>query len=247
MLEDPAAYLESTNGWKEIASAVANGRCSQSLAVFVPSSVQEFFVTHFAELTLGADSGWKDGTHPDLVMAGKFLTPPTIDECRLIRSELAMHPFAASVRLAVIWEADKLSMEASNSLLKLAEEPPQSAQILFISEEDKLIPTIKSRVWSIHIDLPDELVSPHRPPSAANEWAEFLDGKKKVTPETIYMEIECWIKYLTEKGDYISASKLESMSRIMEQRRLSVPMIQDAVYAVLKEGVPCEQIFGSIW
>lgn len=247
MLEDPSAYLISSNGWEEISSAVAAERCSQSLAVFLPSSMQELFVSRFAELTLGSDTGWKDGTHPDLINAGKYLIPPTIDECRMIRSELALHPLAAHVRLAVVWEADKLSLEAANSLLKLTEEPPLSAQILFVSEEDKLIPTIKSRVWSVHIDLPAELASPHKPPATTAEWADFLDGKKKITTEAMYMEIECWVKYMTEKEDYLTASKLESMSRIMEQRRLSVSMIQDALYAILKEGIPCEQVFGSIW
>lgn len=247
MIEEPAVLLEASRGWLEIKEAVSSGRCSQSLAVIVPSAVQETFVRKFGELLLGDYHTWKDGVHPDLIFAGSYLKAPTIEQCRFLRGELDLHPLAAKVRLAVIWGAEKLSVEASNSLLKLTEEPPAHGYILFIAEENKLIPTIKSRVWSIHIDLPDEIVKPRPHPSLAEEWAAWIESGKKSSPEILYLEIESWTKYLTDRGDYATAAKLESMVRIMEQKRLSVAMIQDSVYAVLKEGIPCEQIFGSLW
>lgn len=247
MVENSSELLELSKGWAEIKNAVSSGRCTQSLAVVVPSAMQEMFVCKFGELLLGAYPTWKDGVHPDLIYAGKYLTAPSIDECRLLRSELELHPLAANKRLAVIWGSEKLSVEASNSLLKLTEEPPLHGYVLFISEEDKLIPTIKSRVWLIHIDLPEEIVKPKAHPISAEEWAEWLDSGKKSSSEILYLEIDSWIKYLTDKGDYATSAKLESMVRIMEQKRLSVPMIQDTVFAVLKEGIPCEQIFGNLW
>ena len=45
----------------------------------------------------------------------------------------------------------------------------------------------------------------------------------------------------------MKAAEMESLIRLMEQKRLSVPMIQDLVFAVLKEGTPYGQIFGDIW
>ena len=95
--------------------------------------------------------------------------------------------------------------------------------------------------------MPEELVKPRRHPSSPDEWAEWIENSKKNSTELVYLEIDSWIKFLSEKKDYRTASALESSVRIMEQKRLSVSMIQDVVFAVLKEGIPCEQIFGNIW
>lgn len=210
--------------------------------------MQELFVERYGKLLLGDSPAWKDGTHPDLVHAGRYLTQPSIDDCRTLQGELGLHPVISERRLAVIWSADKLSLEAANSLLKLTEEPPLHGYVLYISEEDKLIPTIKSRVWSISIELPEELVRSRPHPETPEEWAAWMDNSnKKAGAEILYLEIESWIKHLTETGDFVKAAEMESLIRLMEQKRLSVPMIQDLTFAVLKEGIPYEQIFGSVW
>lgn len=247
MADDANAILENSNGWRELVSAVESRLCPQSIAAVVPSAMQQMFVERYGRMILGDSPVWKDGTHPDLISAGKYLTPPSIDECRTLQGELGLHPLVADRRLAVVWCADKLSIEASNSLLKVTEEPPSTGCVLYVSEEDKLIPTIKSRVWGLHIDLPEELVTPRRHPVSPEEWAAWIENGRKSGAEILYLEIESWIRFLTDNGDYVRASDLESLIRIMEQKRLSVPMIQDLTFAVLKEGIPCEQIFGRFW
>ena len=247
MISDPNTLLVSSRGWVELSAAISGGHIPQSVGAVVPSALQQVFAERYGKLLLG-ENGWNDdGAHPDLVNAGKYMTPPSIDECRTLPGELALHPIMADRRLAVVWAADKLSVEASNSLLKLAEEPPSCGCILFMAEEDKLIPTIKSRVWSIYIDVPEELVKPRPYPAAPAEWAAWLEGGKKNGAEMLFFEIESWIKDLTDKGDFVKAAELETLARVMGQKRLSAPMIQDLAFAFLKEGIPCEQIFGNIW
>jgi len=142
VINDSLAVLEASQGWKEIVAAVGMKRCPQSVAVVLPETIQKMFVENYGKLILGDSPVWKDGAHPDLVQAGRHLEPPSIDDCRTLQGELALHPLVSDRRMAVIWSADKLSLEASNSLLKLTEEPPEHGCILFVSEEDKLIPTI---------------------------------------------------------------------------------------------------------
>lgn len=246
-MTEATELLSASRGWNEISSAAESGRLPQSVAVVVPAALQEVFVESYGKLVLGNDAMWKEGSHPDLIQAGKFQAAPSIDECRLLPGELSLHPLSSNRRLAVVWSANKLSLEAANSLLKLTEEPPEQGAILFISEEDKLIPTIKSRVWSIYIDLPSELISAKPHPNAPDEWAAWLERGKRAGAEVLYLEIESWIKFLTENGDYVKAANLETLVRVMEQKRLSVPMIQDLTHAVLKEGIACDEIFGNIW
>lgn len=247
VIDGSAAILRDSQGWNELVSAVKMKRCPQSVAVVVPHVMQELFVEMYGKLMLGESPVWKEGRHPDLISAGKYLTPPSIDDCRMLQGELGLHPLISDRRLAVIWSAEKLSLEASNSLLKLTEEPPESGCVVFISDEDKLIPTIKSRVWSIHIDLPEEFIKPRPHPESPEEWAAWIENGKKKEAAIIYLEIEGWIKHLTETGDFVKAGNLESLIRIMELKRLSVSMIQDLIFMVLKEGIPCEQIFGNLW
>lgn len=243
----PVSLLENSQGWRELTEAVEDGRCAQSLSVTLPAAMQQLFVERFGKLRLGDGPVWNEGGHPDLIYAGSIAAPPGIDECRKLQGELALHPLQASMRIAVVWCADKLSPESANSLLKLTEEPPEHGCVVFVSEEGKLLPTIKSRVWSIHIDLPEELVKPRPVPVTPEEWAAWLEEGKKSGAEILYLEMDGWIKFLTEKGDYVKAAEVESLTRLMEQKRLSVPMIQDLAFAVLKEGIPYEQISGSIW
>ena len=247
MTNDALDLLEASCGWRDIKSAVGMKRCPQSVAVALPEIMHKMFVENYGRLILGESPLWKDGSHPDMVEAGKHRTAPSIDECRTLQGELALHPLVSDRRLAVIWSADKLSLEASNSLLKLTEEPPEHGCIIFISEEDKLIPTIKSRVWSVKIDLPCEIAQPGPHPASAAEWAEWIAGGKKKEPEILYLEIESWIRHLTVSGDFRRAADLDSLVRLMGSKRLSVPMIQDLTVMVVKEGIPCEQIFGNIW
>lgn len=199
MISDGLALLEASQGWKDVVETVRMKRCPQSVAVTAPEIVQKIFVENYGRLILGDDAGWENGSHPDMVEAGEQLVQPTIDECRTLQGELALHPLISDRRLAVIWAADKLSIEASNSLLKLTEEPPEHGCILFVSEEDKLIPTIKSRVWSVHIEIPVELAQAKPHPNSTKEWAEWIAAGKKKDSKILYFEIEGWVRDLTEK------------------------------------------------
>ena len=246
MINDAISILESSQGWKDITSAVGMKRCPQSVAVALPEIMQKMFVENYGRLILGDSPVWKEGSHPDLRHAGKHLGPPSIDECRTLQGELALHPLVSDRRMAVIWCAEKLSLEASNSLLKLTEEPPEHGCILFVSDEDKLIPTIKSRVWSVRIELPVEIAQAKPYPLFDEEWAEWIASGRKKDPEILYLEIGSWIRDLSEKGKFREAADLDSLVRLMGSKRLSVPMIQDLTYMVIKEGVPCEQIFSNL-
>lgn len=247
MNAETAALIENSQGWRELSAAAEAGRLPQSVGVSLPSVMHEAFVEMYGRLVLGDDGLWTDGAHPDMISAGSRTAAPTIEECRRLQGELALHPLSAQRRLAVVWTADKLAIEASNSLLKITEEPPAHGSILFVSEENNLIPTIKSRIWSVHIDLPEEMTKAVPAPRGAAEWARWMDSSRKPSPEILFLEMQGWARDFASKGDYARASGLDSLIRIMEQRRLPASMIQDVAFAVLKEEVPYEKILGGLW
>lgn len=247
MNAETVSLIEKSKAWLEFSLAAEAGRLPQSVAVSLPSVMHSTFAEMYGKLLLGDDSLWVDGSHPDMICAGSPTAAPTINDCRRLQGELALHPVAAKRRLAVVWTADKLAIEASNSLLKITEEPPVHGCILFLLEENNLIPTIKSRVWSVYVDLPAEMTQPAPAPSSLGEWARWMDSARKPSPEILFLEMQGWVSDFAGKEDYMRASELDSLIRIMEQRRLSAAMIEDAAFALLKEDVPYEKILGGLW
>ena len=83
---------------------------------------------------------------------------------------------AAIRRAAVITEADKMTREAQNALLKTLEEPPADSVLLLASEHpERLLPTIRSRVQTIN--LPKEFKRPE---------TEAVQQVKQVLGGTVY-------------------------------------------------------------
>ena len=74
----------------------------------------------------------------------------SIDQLREIQRELALRPYEAPRKACIIEPADRMSVNAANSLLKTLEEPPGNAIIILLTENaDMLLPTVRSRCQSI--------------------------------------------------------------------------------------------------
>ena len=74
-------------------------------------------------------------------------------------NDLLTTPQFGPVRLGIITQFERLSIEAQNALLKLLEEPPPTVQIvLFARTESTILATIKSRCPVKYFDEPAQLV-----------------------------------------------------------------------------------------
>jgi len=72
--------------------------------------------------------------------------PPTIEEIREASSWLFIKPSSGKGKGIVLDRADEMKKEASNAILKTLEEPPPYGYIILIAQnENRLLPTIKSR------------------------------------------------------------------------------------------------------
>jgi DNA polymerase III subunit delta' len=85
--------------------------------------------------------------HPDV----RWMIPERnkkikIEDIRAVKDMLSLKPFEAPVSVAVIEDAHMMTVEASNALLKVLEEPPGEAMIILISDKKELLlPTVISR------------------------------------------------------------------------------------------------------
>lgn len=86
------------------------------------------------------------GLHPDVLQIepqGAFMR---IDQIRALCNTLALKPYEAGLRLAILKDAQALNPEAGNALLKVLEEPPdRTILILTATQISDLLPTIVSR------------------------------------------------------------------------------------------------------
>jgi len=65
-----------------------------------------------------------------------------------------LYLLSESKKVLLIKEIEKMSFEAQNALLKITEEPPQNTIFFFLSnDENKILPTIMSRVRLIKIPI----------------------------------------------------------------------------------------------
>jgi DNA polymerase III subunit delta' len=120
-----------------------------------------------------------------------------IDEAREARNFLVQFPNASPYRTVVIGDAERMTREAENAFLKIAEEPPAAGLlILVVQDPERLAPTLQSRFQKIYFspmaqkDVAAWLMREHKCPKAKAEtlaarsfgqpglaWALFADER----------------------------------------------------------------------
>ena len=95
-------------------------------------------------------------THPDLAVLSTEGVIIKMDDVRKLVSSSQFSPSVARYRVMVIEDADRMAERTSNVLLKALEEPPpRTVWILCAPSEADLIPTIRSRVRTVRLRVPD--------------------------------------------------------------------------------------------
>lgn len=89
--------------------------------------------------------------HPDFsVLNSEDGKSIKIGQIRLLQEQIAQKPIISNKKIYIINDSDLMTIEAQNCLLKTLEEPPEYAIIfLILSNEAKMLNTIKSRCAKI--------------------------------------------------------------------------------------------------
>ncbi|MCD7825545.1 MAG: DNA polymerase III subunit delta' [Clostridiaceae bacterium] len=85
--------------------------------------------------------------HPDVRFITHEKAGISVDDIReQLVNDIAIKPYSSNHKIYIIPDANKMTEQAQNALLKTIEEPPEYAVILLITENaEKLLPTIQSR------------------------------------------------------------------------------------------------------
>ncbi len=113
------------------------------------------------------------GSHPDLVVIKNEGTIG-IDDSRMISKEISEHPFEAEKRVIIIDNAETMTIEAANALLKTIEEPPPYNHFFIITSSERDIPmTIRSRCTRVPFSL-----------LSTSQLEQYFSREKNIDPET---------------------------------------------------------------
>lgn len=89
--------------------------------------------------------------HPDFIKIEPEGNSIKIAQMRQMQESIYQKPIVSSKKVFIINDAEKMTQEAQNSLLKTLEEPPYYVVIiLIVSNENLLLNTIKSRCLKLH-------------------------------------------------------------------------------------------------
>lgn len=103
--------------------------------------------------------------HPDLqtISCEDDKKNIAVDQIREVIEYVSLTPHSSRFKVAIIDQAELMTVNAANSLLKTLEEPPKSALIFLITHRpEQLLPTILSRCQKTVFSLPT--------PEAADQW-----------------------------------------------------------------------------
>lgn len=135
--------------------SVKNDQVSHAYLFYGPKRLGKGAVARcFAEMLLGKPAE----NHPDVYFVGremdkkeeKMLSEISIGQMRELERKLSLSSFLNSYKIAIIEEAETMSLEAANSLLKTLEEPtPKTVIILLATSISALPQTIVSRCQTL--------------------------------------------------------------------------------------------------
>lgn len=178
--------------WQQCQQRLASGRLPHALLLTGPAGLgkRAFAMRLAGALLCAAPTAEGDacgqcrgcrlfqaGSHPDLRTVqpaedGKVIK---IDQIRDLAAFLGHTAQYGGYKVAVLEPADRLNVNAANSLLKTLEEPPGACLLLLVTAHPARLPaTIRSRCQPLRFGLP--------PPTVALSWltgrlAEPLDGE----------------------------------------------------------------------
>lgn len=154
-METLIGHTKHLNYFQKLADA---GTLHHAYALLGPDHIGKKTLAEHIIASLLHTSIHKLPIHPDFLHIdrmdeeGKLKRDITVEHIESVTSKASRSPIAGPYNVVLIEDADKMNPYAGNSLLKTLEEPATPTFFfLLASSEEKLLPTIQSRVHTISL------------------------------------------------------------------------------------------------
>ncbi len=146
---------------EHLGNALSTGKVSHAYIINGEKNAGKEFIARVFAMALQCERGGAEpcqechsckqalsGNHPDIIRV-THEKPNTIsvDDIRSqVNNDVAIKPYSSAYKIYIINEAEKMTAQAQNAILKTLEEPPAYAVIiLLVANLNALLPTILSR------------------------------------------------------------------------------------------------------
>jgi DNA polymerase III subunit delta' len=161
----------------------------------------EAVLADYAALAEGLD------LHPDLhrVRAEEGKRTIAVEQIRDLKSELSLTAHLAGLKVVIIEQAERMTTEAANALLKSLEEPSADTYLFLLAERPGRLPaTVRSRCQQIRLKVPSGelcrqwLVAGGLAPEALDETPE---GQGPIATAALLADADNLISYKALQSD----------------------------------------------
>lgn len=147
--------------------------------IIVSTDLAEQWHTLLTEAPTMPEEKWLE-----LIEAGNSQTAIHVEEAEDIVRADSYPPYSSRYKIFIIWQPERMRVEAANKLLKVIEEPSEGTIFILVSNNElQILPTIFSRVQRIHTgrlsdkEIADYLNSRyHFPQQSAAQYASLCGG-----------------------------------------------------------------------
>jgi DNA polymerase III delta' subunit len=118
-----------------------------------------------------------EGSHPDLMVLTDEESKLGIAQIRSVIHQVLLRPIESSHKVVIFQEADRMTPDAQNALLKILEEPPKGVYFLLITKDlSGLLPTVISRCQRLVLGLSEtSIVSPQEREEIQSRLIQLLE------------------------------------------------------------------------
>jgi DNA polymerase-3 subunit delta' len=176
---------------------------------------------------------------PDVMMLSPAKEVLKIEQMRFLKEMAHLKPMAGRKRVFIVQDAEKMNEEASNSLLKVLEEPPSFSQIILVTPNPyRIIPTIKSRCQAFQFSpIPKEeiqkaLIAKGIKPEKARILAQLVNGNLKQALSLEWDEVQMQRKQSWQV--FLALLRKEKASPLLRQLSISRGSIKEELEKILK-------------
>ena len=170
---------------------------------------------------------------PDVYFIAATNSHLSISQVRDLKRHIFQKPLSEKYKLVIIKDAQQLTFEAQNALLKILEEPPSHAIIILeVDNRQNLLPTIISRcivkksppLKTIQISQ-SHLITQREITKSLEEIADIKDASQWLDEQMLKIH-QILIKEVNKKTE---ASNIEKFTKAIEKCRQAKEMIQSNV------------------
>lgn len=145
------------------------------------------------------------GNHPDVLWLKRDEDTKgiKIERVRKLLDWASLKPYEAEWKIAILEEAERLTEEASQALLKTLEEPPaRTIFVLLTDDKSRILETIQSRVFGVRLNSPDsDALSGVGPSGDLSEtaWEQYLDKAALFKREAVLVFLAGLLNFFHER------------------------------------------------